>query len=110
MEFLGSAFGQPLTDDSLHTMEFSLEIYRRWLGLGCKSWSERVVVPDFARGLLQHYFQEIIRHLSQIFEKRAVPSISLCCITTADRGGSGKVLRTLCGRRANLQEPGHRDA
>jgi len=72
---MGSALYLPFSDDLIPTIELSLAIYKKWIGL-YSPLAIKVTIPDCLKDDKQRFYQEIIKHLSIIFEKRTNPKSS----------------------------------
>ena len=73
LEFLGASLFMSLSEKNLQIMEYTLNIYKKWLLLNCsKDWP--IVIPPIFTKRPQFLYQEIIKQMSGIFEKRIVPS------------------------------------
>eukprot|EP01022_Parablepharisma_sp_SALTPOND_P028472 TRINITY_DN71015_c2_g1_i1.p1 TRINITY_DN71015_c2_g1~~TRINITY_DN71015_c2_g1_i1.p1 ORF type:complete len:1027 (-),score=106.69 TRINITY_DN71015_c2_g1_i1:12447-15527(-) len=69
---MGSSLYLPFTDELVPTIELSLIIYKKWLGIS-GAGNAKVVVPDCLKEERQQFYQDIIKQLSVIFEKRTNP-------------------------------------
>ncbi len=53
-------------------------IYKKWLGLACTAGA-KIAVPECIKDSRQYFYQEIVKQLSLIFEKRSNPSTICKC-------------------------------
>jgi hypothetical protein len=73
MEFLGASYTLPLTEDAIQIMEVSVMITKKWCHLSCaEAW--KIVCPAKLQANPQPFYQELIKQLSLLFDRRNVPS------------------------------------
>ena len=69
---MSSSLYLPFTDEHLSVVELSLTIYKKWFGLSAAA-AQKIVVPESFKDQRQYLYQEMIKQLSVIFEKRTNP-------------------------------------
>ena len=74
---MGASFSLPVTEKTIPVMETSLMVYKKWLMLASSEDINISLPENKSLVTTQFFYQEAIKHISIVFEKRLVPS-NLC--------------------------------